>query len=107
MSARRWATVGLAICGALLVAGCAAGPNTAVNTPGPEGTVAGFWLGLWHGLIAPITFIISLFHPKVQFYEVHNNGAWYNFGFVLGAGVLTRATHPWGRKRKEPADQAD
>jgi len=24
----------------------------------------------------------------VNFYEVHNNGGWYNFGFVLGAGIL-------------------
>jgi len=38
------------------------------------GSVAGFWLGLWHGLIAPITFVISLFSDNVNFYEVHNNG---------------------------------
>ena len=73
---------------AIVLVGCAAGPNTAVDTAGPDSFVAGFWLGLWHGIISPITFIISLFSDGVNFYEVHNNGGWYNFGFVLGAGIL-------------------
>ena len=53
-----------------------------------EGKVAGFWKGIWHGLISPITFIISIFSKNIRFYEVHNNGGWYNFGFVLGAGLF-------------------
>jgi len=67
---------------------CAAGPNDLEKTPDEEGKVAGFWMGLWHGLISPITFIISVFSKSVRFYEVHNNGTWYNFGFVLGAGLF-------------------
>jgi len=43
---------------------------------------------LWHGIIAPITFIISLFTDSVSMYEVHNTGGWYDFGFVLGVGIL-------------------
>ena len=50
--------------------------------------VAGFWLGIWHGLISPITFVISLFTHGVRLYEIHNNGSWYNFGFVIGAGLF-------------------
>ena len=50
--------------------------------------MAGFWLGLWHGIIVPITFIISLFSDTVGIYEVHNNGGWYDFGFVIGASVF-------------------
>ncbi len=65
-----------------------AGPNPAVDTPNEAGRVAGFWLGLWHGIIAPITFIISLFSDKVHVYEVHNNGKWYIFGFLLGLIAL-------------------
>ncbi len=72
---------------ALLLAACAAGANPEAGVPGTDGDVAGFWLGLWHGLIAPITFIVSLFSDTVNIYEVHNNGNWYNFGFILGAGV--------------------
>jgi hypothetical protein len=85
---KRWQrtfTLGLLV---LLLAACAAGVNEAVDTTSPEGYIAGFWLGLWHGFIAPITFIISLFSDTVNIYEVHNTGNWYDFGFVLGAGIL-------------------
>lgn len=74
---------------ALLLAACAAGVNPEVGNAAPDAdTAAGFWLGLWHGIIAPVTFLISLFTDSVNFYEVHNNGNWYDFGFVLGAGIL-------------------
>ena len=72
----------------LFLAACAAGGNTARAIPNKGGHIAGFWLGLWQGAIAPITFLISLFSNHVNVYEVHNNGNWYNFGFVLGAGIL-------------------
>lgn len=49
---------------------------------------AGFWLGLWHGLIMPITFLISLFNDNVGVYVIHNSGGWYDFGFVLGASII-------------------
>ncbi len=48
---------------------------------------AGFWAGLWHGIIIVITFIISLFTDSVHMYEVNNSGGWYNFGFLLGAMI--------------------
>ena len=83
---------------ALLLAGCAAGPNGYAKTPNDRGYTAGFWRGLWHGIIAPITFIISLFNKWVSFYEVHNNGGWYNFGFVLGSGILAGGI--WAHKRR-------
>jgi len=67
---------------------CAPGPNSFEKTPDKEGEIAGFFTGIWQGLIAPITFIISLFSDTVSFYEAHNNGNWYNFGFVLGAGLF-------------------
>ncbi|MFO8037041.1 MAG: hypothetical protein R6U57_10485 [Anaerolineales bacterium] len=66
---------------------CTAGPNQLKGVPDDEGQVAGFWEGLWHGLISPVTFIISLFSKTVYVYEVHNNGGWYNFGFLLGASI--------------------
>ena len=50
----------------------------------PDAEPAGFWAGLWHGMILPITFVVSLFKPEVGIYETHNNGGWYNFGFFLG-----------------------
>ncbi|MET8762964.1 hypothetical protein [Lentzea sp. NPDC004782] len=71
---------------ALVVTACAAGPNVVSHVDGQQ--LAGFWKGLWHGLIYPVTFIISLFTDRVSIYEVHNNGNWYDFGFVAGIGLL-------------------
>jgi hypothetical protein len=84
----------------LLLSSCAPGPNQLAKQPNPEGKVAGFWLGVWHGLIAPITFIVSIFSNKVNIYDVHNSGNWYNFGFVLGAGLFLSGGI-LGRKKKK------
>ncbi|PLX18882.1 MAG: hypothetical protein C0597_05765 [Marinilabiliales bacterium] len=51
-----------------------------------EGYRYGFWGGLWHGIIAPIDLVISLFRDDVTVYAQNNNGAWYAFGFILGSG---------------------
>jgi len=48
----------------------------------------GFLVGLWHGIIASVRFFLSLFMDNVAMYAVNNNGGWYDFGFVLGAGIL-------------------
>ncbi len=69
----------------LALAGCAAGPNPALDT-GPD--PAGFWLGLWQGFILPVTFVVSLFTDDVSIYEVQNSGNWYDFGYVLGVLVI-------------------
>ena len=76
----------------VLLAGCAAGPNDLASMPNDEGEVAGFWHGLWHGIIAPITFIVSLFRDNVRMYEVHNSGNWYDFGFLLGMLIILGGT---------------
>jgi hypothetical protein len=76
------------VLGLVLLAACTAGVNPELDSAAPDGDVAGFFMGLWHGFIAPITFFISLFTDNVNIYEVHNNGNWYDFGFVLGAGLL-------------------
>jgi len=73
---------------AAFLIGCAPGANSLANTAGPRGATAGFWLGLWNGIISPVTFVISLFDRNVQMYEVHNNGGWYNLGFLLGVIVI-------------------
>ncbi len=80
--------IGICLVLVFVLSSCVAGPNKLEKTPNEEGNVAGFWKGIWHGLISPITFIISVFSESVRFYEVHNNGSWYNFGFVLGAGLF-------------------
>jgi len=49
----------------------------------------GFWSGLWHGMIIPLSWIGSLFYDDIAIYAYNNNGGWYNFGFVLGIGGLS------------------
>lgn len=60
-----------------------AGPDSKFKQPDAE--PAGFWAGLWHGSVLPLAFIASLFKPGIGIYETNNKGAWYNFGFLLGA----------------------
>jgi hypothetical protein len=83
----RWVIFVLVVA-AFAFVGCTAGPNGQEGSAGSNDEVAGFLLGLWHGIIAPVTFVISLFTDNVSLYEVNNNGNWYDFGFVLGAGIL-------------------
>lgn len=61
----------------------------------------GFWSGLWHGVIAPCTFFISLFVEDVAIYAVNNTGGWYDFGFVLGTGILFGGSRKRRRRRKK------
>ena len=62
--------IGLAVVtGVLLLTTCAAGVNPEVGAAAPDGGVCGLWLGLWHGIIAPVTFVISLFTDSVSVYE--------------------------------------
>jgi hypothetical protein len=77
----------------LLSAGCAPGNDRFVEKP------AGFWSGLWHGLICVITFIISLFSKTVRMYETANTGGWYNFGFLLGAAITLSSGGASGCKK--------
>ena len=67
-----------------ILAGCAPGLNQFKGTASEHGVVAGFWLGLWQGFIAPFVFVASLFKNNLNIYEVHNNGAWYDFGYLFG-----------------------
>jgi hypothetical protein len=96
---RGWWPVALLLL-VLVMSACAPGPNVQQGMAGPEGGPAGFWLGFWQGFIAPITFIVSLFTGSVNVYEVHNNGNWYNFGFVLGAGILFGGGFAGSRRRR-------
>lgn len=84
----------------LVLSACSAGANPQAGMPTANGDLAGFWLGLWHGLIAPVTFIISLFEDTVSVYEVHNSGNWYDFGFVLGLSTAFGGSCRGTRRRR-------
>lgn len=64
---------------------CADATNVETCLPGDP---YGFFGGLWHGFIAFFSWIGSLFSDDIAIYAVNNNGGWYDFGFVLGSGIL-------------------
>jgi len=105
----RFFPIALVAVGALvLLTACAAGPNAAAHLG--SGQPAGFWLGLWQGLISPITFLVSLFNDHVNIYEVHNNGNWYDFGFMLGVSSAfsgTARASSSGRRRASSTRSPD
>lgn len=43
---------------------------------------AGFFSGVWHGWIAPISLIAGIF-TDVRIYESFNTGWWYDLGFYM------------------------
>ena len=69
----------------LLLAACAH-HVTSVVSHGPDSP--GFLLGLWHGFIFPVAWVLSLFLPDVAIYAVPNQGGWYDFGFFIGVVFL-------------------
>ncbi len=86
-----------------LMIGCAPQNEMYLEEP------AGFWAGLWHGLICLITFIISLFNDSVGIYEVSNNGGWYRFGFVLGLAIAFGQGGIWcpGKKQHQAKSEKE
>ncbi|MBN2852790.1 MAG: hypothetical protein JXQ23_08665 [Clostridia bacterium] len=81
----------------ILFTGCMA------NRDVSSGKQAGFLLGIWHGWIAPIALIVSLFNKSVTIYEANNTGWWYNFGYYIaiisGFGGLSLSRR--ARKKQE------
>jgi hypothetical protein len=69
--------------GLAALSACAAQSAAAVAPAAP-----GFLLGLWHGFIFPVAWVLSLFMPEVAVYAVPNNGGWYDFGYFLGIVVF-------------------
>ena len=67
-----------------LLAACAA--TQAADAVAPA--APGFLLGLWHGFIFPVAWVVSLFTDQVAIYAVPNSGGWYDFGYFLGLVVF-------------------
>jgi hypothetical protein len=62
----------------LLVAGCGFA-SWGGNISDPPG----FFLGIWHGLLAPWTLILRLF-MDIKMYAMPNSGWLYDLGFLIG-----------------------
>jgi len=96
---KRYIAFGLILILAFASLSCAPGNDRWDQEINP-GHNAGFWAGIWHGLIIIITFIVSLFTTEVGIYEVSNTGWPYNLGFLIGLIVSVGHVWRWGRWRK-------
>jgi hypothetical protein len=67
-----------------LVVGCGfVGPESILSYDPP-----GFFVGIWHGLLAPYTLVIRIF-LDIRMYAIPNSGWLYDCGFLIGvAGSL-------------------
>ena len=72
-----------ALLAALALTACAQQVSAGVAPAAP-----GFLLGVWHGFIFPVAWVLSLIMPEVAVYAVPNNGGWYDFGFFVGVMFL-------------------
>jgi len=79
-------TAGIALIISVLVILFSACANKEIVDACLAGHKYGFWGGLWHGIIAPIDFVIMLFKDDVTLYAQNNNGAFYALGFLIGSG---------------------
>jgi hypothetical protein len=64
------------------------GPNPLQNKTDGRNQISGILMGIWHGVISPITLVVSFVNPVIQMYEVHNDGSPYNFGFLFGVALI-------------------
>ena len=63
---------------ALVLAGCFPGSEQFKTQP------AGFFTGIWHGWIAPISLIMGLINGgKTRIYETFNTGILYDLGYYV------------------------
>ena len=74
-----------------------------------SGAPANFWLGLWQGLIVFLSFIASWFDNNIVLYQVHNNGFWYNLGYIIAIfisiGAFAGGSRETGKEIKKEVEK--
>ena len=75
---------------------------------------AGFFWGIWHGWIAPISLIWGLlFNPEIRLYESQNTGWWYDLGFYIaiisgfGGISFSRGRTFFSRKKRQKTEEQE
>jgi len=63
----------------LVLTGCTFAGDSSSLTDGTPG----FLMGIWHGILAPLTLIVRFF-LDIEMYAVPNSGFGYDIGFLLG-----------------------
>lgn len=62
----------------LLLTACL--PGDGVNSAADP---AGFFWGVWHGWLAPLSLVYGYFKPGIRIYETANSGLLYDLGFYM------------------------
>ncbi|QNO14556.1 hypothetical protein HYG86_07060 [Alkalicella caledoniensis] len=62
----------------LILSGCIPGDGSYTQQQ-----PAGFFWGIWHGWLAPISVVIGFFNRDIRVYEVYNTGWPYDIGFYM------------------------
>jgi len=95
--AKRILTLFLVALAVITIVGCF--PGDGKNT---RAEPAGFFTGIWHGWIAPLSLVVGIFDHGVRIYETNNVGWWYDFGYyiaiIAGFGGIAVSRR---RKKKE------
>lgn len=83
-----------------LLTGCIPGDGSYTDA-----NAAGFFSGIWHGWIAPVSLIIGIFKVNIRIYESMNTGWWYDFGYYMaiisGFGGLSLARRRSNKKHDD------
>jgi len=76
------------VCCSIIFAGCFPGTQHY-----QKDAPAGFFSGVWHGWIAPVSLVLGIFYNDIRIYEPNNTGWWYDLGFYVavigGFGGIT------------------
>ena len=89
---------------ALLLAACAAG-GVESQQAAHGGFLSQLLLGLWHGIISPITLLVEIGHKlfpnivpwTIRLYDTRDARVFFDVGFYIGmAGAPSLAWRRWG-----------
>ena len=90
MNLQRLTVLSIALVILLTLSACLPNPDSA-----PGHHPAGFFKGVWHGWVAPLSLIVGFFNGHTRVYDPNNTGWWYDFGFYMaiisGFGGLSLA----------------
>jgi hypothetical protein len=98
---RSWFPLAYAAGALLILSACTATQSAAATDPAAP---SDFLFGCWHGFIAPITFLVSIFSETVRVYAVPNTGLGYDFGFMLGISGFSGGIFSGSRRRAKQAE---
>jgi hypothetical protein len=86
-------TIAAVVALAMVLTACAAG-GIESGQAAHQGMLQQFLLGIWHGIIAPVTLLIEVLHKlwphtvpwAIRLYETRADSVAYDVGFFLGLG---------------------